>query len=121
MQLDRADIPSVIFDFQVLARLKPGVTLAQANADLARMIPLLPAALTRACRLQPNVRPLDRDVIGDVGRILWILLGTVGIVLLIACANVANLFLVRAEGRHQELARPGGAGRQPRPHRARSC
>ena len=50
------------------------------------------------------IRPLAKDVIGDVGRVLWILLGTVGIVLLIACANVANLFLVRAEGRQQELA-----------------
>ena len=48
--------------------------------------------------------PAGQDVIGDVGRILWILLATVGIVLLIACANVANLFLVRAEGRQQELA-----------------
>ena len=50
------------------------------------------------------MRPLAQDVIGDVGRVLWVLLGTVGIVLLIACANVANLFLVRAEGRQQELA-----------------
>jgi putative ABC transport system permease protein len=55
-------------------------------------------------RLGPNVRPLADDVIGDVGRVLWLLLGTVAIVLLIACANVANLFLVRAEGRQQELA-----------------
>ena len=54
--------------------------------------------------LAPNVRPLSVDVIGDVGQVLWVLLGTVGIVLLIACANVANLFLVRAEGRQQELA-----------------
>ena len=55
-------------------------------------------------QIGPNVRPLAQDVIGDVGRVLWVLLGTVGLVLLIACANVANLFLVRAEGRQQELA-----------------
>ena len=54
--------------------------------------------------MSPNVRPLAEDVIGDVGRVLWVLLATVGIVLLIACANVANLFLVRAEARQQELA-----------------
>ena len=45
-----------------------------------------------------------RDVVGDVGQSLWILMGSIGVVLLIACANVANLMLVRAEGRHQELA-----------------
>jgi putative ABC transport system permease protein len=50
------------------------------------------------------VRPLDIDVVGDIGNMLWILLGTVGLVLLVACANVANLFLVRAEARQQELA-----------------
>ena len=55
-------------------------------------------------KIGPNVRPLSADVIGDVGRVLWVLLGTVGLVLLIACANVANLFLVRAEARQQELA-----------------
>src|SRR5687767_16000929 len=55
-------------------------------------------------KLGPNVRPLAVDVIGDIGQVLWVLLGTVGIVLLVACANVANLFLVRAEGRQQELA-----------------
>jgi predicted permease len=54
--------------------------------------------------LRPNVRPLATDVIRNVGQILWILLAAVGVVLLIACGNVANLFLVRAEGRHQELA-----------------
>ncbi len=68
----------------------------------------LPNGFTRQMfdevRLGPNVRPLSVDVIGDIGRTLWVLLGTVGIVLLIACANVANLFLVRAEGRQQELA-----------------
>ena len=55
-------------------------------------------------KMGPNVRPLSVDAIGDIGRVLWVLLGTVGLVLLIACANVANLFLVRAEARQQELA-----------------
>ncbi len=50
------------------------------------------------------MRPLEVDVVGDIGTRLWVLFGTVGIVLLVACANVANLFLVRAEGRQQELA-----------------
>jgi predicted permease len=54
--------------------------------------------------LAPNVRPLSDDVIGEMSRPLWILLGTVGVVLLMAWANVANLLLVRAEGRQRELA-----------------
>jgi predicted permease len=99
----------ISFGFQALARLKPGVTLAQANADVARMISLLPPFFARL-ELQPNVRPLADDVIGDVGRILWILLAAVGVVLLIACGNVANLFLVRAERRHQEFAMRAALG-----------
>jgi predicted permease len=105
LRLDRANSNFVSFGFQALARLKPGVTLAEANADVARMIPIVEQVPGHiALRLEPNVRPLADDVIGDIGRVLWILLGTVGLVLLIACANVANLFLVRAEGRQQELA-----------------
>jgi predicted permease len=113
-RINRAEVFVGNFSYQGVARLKPGVTIAQANADIARMIPLvaqrfpLPPGFTKQMfeevRLGPNLRPLAKDVIGDVGRVLWILLGTVGIVLLIACANVANLFLVRAEGRQQELA-----------------
>jgi putative ABC transport system permease protein len=109
LQLNRADVRVGDFSYPAVARLKPGVTLEQANADVARMIPLafdrfamwpgLSRKTFEAAGLGPNVRPLSQDVIGDVGRVLWILLGTVGFVLLIACANVANLFLVRAEGR----------------------
>jgi putative ABC transport system permease protein len=109
MQLDRATATGIEFDFQALARLKPGVTLSQANADVARMIPLLLPAF-RVLHLQPFVRPLAADVIGDVGHILWILLAAVGVVLIIACGNVANLFLIRAEGRQQELAMRAALG-----------
>jgi putative ABC transport system permease protein len=105
MRLDRANV-WVVFYFRAVARLKPGVTLAEADADVARMIPLLVEWVPgfKEWQLQPNVRPFAQDLIGELGRILWILLATVSVVLVIACANVANLFLVRAEGRQQELA-----------------
>ncbi len=113
-RFNRAELMLGNFSFQGVARLKPGVSIAQANADIARLIPTLsgrfrlPPGFTRemfeAVRLGPLVRPLEFDVVGDIGGMLWVLLGTVGIVLLVACANVANLFLVRAEGRQQELA-----------------
>jgi predicted permease len=113
-KLNRAEVFVGNFSYQGIARLKPGVTLEQANADVARMLPTvvdrfpMPPGFTKQMyvdlHIGPKVRPLSQDVIGDVGRVLWVLLGTVGIVLLIACANVANLFLVRAEGRQQELA-----------------
>jgi putative ABC transport system permease protein len=96
-----------------IARLKPGFTLEQANADVARMIPIWlktwptssPAVrkIFDNARFAPALRPLKQEVVGDIGNVLWVLMGTVGIVLLIACANVANLMLVRAEGRQQEL------------------
>lgn len=113
-QIDRAKVFVGNFSYQGVARLKPGVTLAQANADVARMLPLvverfpMPGGFTRQMfdeiKIAPKVRPLSVDVVGDIGQTLWVLLGTVGLVLLIACANVANLFLVRAESREQELA-----------------
>ena len=103
LPLDANAPRGISFGFQAVARMKPGVTLAQANADVARMISLLPSTFARL-ELRPNVRPLAADVIRNVGQILWILLAAVAVVLLIACGNVANLFLVRAEGRHQELA-----------------
>jgi predicted permease len=109
MPLDATAPRGISFGFQALARLKPDITLAQANADVARMISLLTPAFA-TLELQPDVSPLAADVIGNVGEILWILLAAVGVVLLIACGNVANLFLVRAEGRHQELAMRAALG-----------
>ena len=113
-QFDRAKTKLGNFSYQALARLKPGVSLAQANADLARMIPMVntkfppppgfSAKIFESARIAPNVRPLKRDVVGDLGKVLWVLMGSIGVVLLIACANVANLLLVRAEGRQHELA-----------------
>jgi predicted permease len=55
-------------------------------------------------RWAPSLRPLKQDVVGDVGRTLWVLMGTITIVLLMACANVANLLLVRAAARQPEFA-----------------
>jgi len=114
VQLDRSKTFIGNFNWQGLARLKPGVSLAQANADVGRMLPLMlrkfpPAPgmslkMVEQARLGPNLHPLKKDVIGDIGSVLWVLMGTIGAVLLIACANVANLLLVRAEGRQHELA-----------------
>jgi predicted permease len=102
------------FSFNGLARLKPSVTLAEASADVARMIPIsfdsfpsppgFSVELFKKAHIAPLIRPLKRDVVGDVGALLWVLMGGIGMVLLIACANVANLLLVRVEGRQQELA-----------------
>ena len=100
------------FSYQAIGRLLPDATVEQANTDVERMAPMAieryPGGLTLGMLEQAQfgglVRPLKEDVVGDVGSVLWVLLGTVGIVLLIACANVANLFIVRAEGRQREIA-----------------
>jgi predicted permease len=99
---------------RAIARLKPGVTLAEANADVARMIPIVFRTFSASpgdsvkffedMRLGPNVRPLKQEVVGDAGKVVWVVMGGMSLVLVIACANLANLLLVRAEGRQQELA-----------------
>jgi predicted permease len=113
-QWDRNQTKLGDFSYSALARLKPGVTMAQASADMARLLPVVlrsfPAPegfsvnLFEKVRLAPNLRPLKQDVVGNVGNVLWVLMGSIVLVLLVACANVANLLLVRVEGRRQELA-----------------
>jgi predicted permease len=113
-QWDRNNTKLGNFSERALARLKPGVTMDQASADMARLLPVVlrsfPApdgfsiSLFEKARFSPNLRPLKQDVVGDVGNVLWVLMGSIILVLLVACANVANLLLVRVEGRRQELA-----------------
>ena len=107
LRFDRGKLPPT-FAYAGVARLKPGVSMTQANADLERMIPIWVEQFQMqrfaSLRLGAAIRPLKEDVVGDVAKVLWVLMGTIGIVLLIACANVANLMLVRADGRQQELA-----------------
>jgi predicted permease len=123
LRIDRSKTTLGQFSYEGVARLRPGVTLQAANADVARLWPVVlnsfPSPpgfsldLFKKARLGPNVRPLSQDVIGDVGKLLWVLMGSIGVVLLIACANVANLLLVRAEGRHQELSVCAALGASP--------
>jgi predicted permease len=102
------------FGFQGIGRLKPGVTIAQANADIARMVPIWMDSWSNGpgtnphwyeqWKIAPAIRPLKQEVIGGISSMLWVVMGTLGVVMLITCANVANLELVRAEARQQELA-----------------
>ncbi len=122
--LDRTKATLDGFGFWSLARLKPGVTVAAANADIARMLPIWLGAwpippniagrqVFENWRITPVVQPLKDEVVGGVTDMLWVLMGTIGAVWLIACANVGNLMLVRSESRRPEFAVRAalGAGR----------
>jgi len=113
MQWDRATTTLGSFEGNAIARLKPGVSVQQATADLERLVPVAartfppPAGLSAnffQSDFRPRLIPLKDEVIGNVQNVLWILLTSTILVLLVACANIANLLLVRVEGRHHEFA-----------------
>jgi putative ABC transport system permease protein len=111
---DRGKLILAGFGFHGIARLKPGVTILQVNADLRRMLPIWMDSWTNGkgsnphfyevWRVTPAVQFLRQEVVGNIGDVLWVVMGTIGLVMLIACANVTNLLLVKAEARQQELA-----------------
>jgi predicted permease len=113
-RFDRSRLILAGFGFEGIARLKPGVTLARANADVARMVPIwmrswptIPGGNPRVYEswgIAPALRPLKEEVVGAVSGMLWVVMGTIAIVMLMVCANVANLLLVRAEARQHEMA-----------------
>jgi predicted permease len=107
--------------FPMIARLESGVDAVAAEAELARLTARLPERFPNAYSqeffarygFRTQVVALKQAVVGDISHNLWILFGALGLVLVIACANVANLFVVRLEGRRRELAIRSalGAGR----------
>jgi predicted permease len=113
------------FNYDAIARLRPGVTVADAERDMRNVLPrvvevspnLAPGVPTQMlldqAKPQPSLLPLRDEIVGTVARTLWVVAATAALVLLVACANVANLMVVRADARHRELAVRAalGAGR----------
>ena len=112
LPLDPAEAPLGQFGARGMARIADGRTLDEVQAELtaitANLVELFPddgaARVLANAGLVPRIRPAREVVVGDIETTLWMLLGAVGFLLLIACANVANLFLARAEARHREIA-----------------
>ncbi|HET7553594.1 MAG TPA: ABC transporter permease [Gemmatimonadaceae bacterium] len=113
------------FNLDAVARLKPGVSIADAERDFLSVLPravdvapmFAPGVTTQMimdqAKPQPALVPLRDDVVGGIRGTLWIVAATAGLLLVVACSNVANLVLVRADGRQRELAVRAaiGAGR----------
>ena len=112
MGLDRESVQLGSFGITGVARIADGSTLGQVRAELDAMLSNLAevfpdegaAPILANAGFRPRVDRAREVVVGDIESTLWILLGAVGFLLLIACANVANLFLVRSEARHGEVA-----------------
>ena len=124
LAFDRNNQKLAGFSYASVARLKSGVSLEQADADIAPMIPIWIDSWSNGpgtnphfydtWKITPALRPLKQEVIGNVGNVLWVVMATIGLVMLIACSNVANLLLVRADARQHELSIRAalGAGRR---------
>src|SRR5581483_8030929 len=120
LAFERGKLDLAGFEYHGIARLKPDVTIEQANADIRRMLPIWmdswsngrgqDSHIYETWKITPTIRPLKQEVIGNIGELLWVVMGTIGVVMLIACANVTNLLLVRVEARQQELAIRGALG-----------
>ena len=122
LRLNPAHTDSATFDYQAVARLRDGVSIEHADADLDALLMRLPdeipGRLTRAAieatHMHVSVRPLAAVMIEGLATPLWLVLGAAGLVLATACANVASLFLVRAESRRKIFAIQRVLGAAPR-------
>ncbi len=96
------------FDYAVIARLKPGVTIEQARQDSDRVAEQIrqtyPQDLAKGIKLMASVTPLTEEIIGRTKPLLGVLMGAVALLLLVGCANISNLMLIRSLGRQREVA-----------------
>ena len=122
LPLDRNAPPANSHFLNAIARLRTGVSMDQARAELQHLVARYPQifpsaydpAFMRDSRFASEVISLHEAVVGDVKRLLWVLFGATAVVLLIAAANVANLFLVRTQDRWHEVQVRTALGAEPR-------